>query len=88
MCVPRLLLQAALPHMKEGASIINTSSVTAYKGSPKLVDYSATKGAQVGASMHVYDALLGKQLCAFQGAQRLVRHHGVSASCAQCRRTW
>jgi NAD(P)-dependent dehydrogenase (short-subunit alcohol dehydrogenase family) len=42
-----LLRQAALPHMKEGSSIINTSSVTAYKGSPKLVDYSATKGAQV-----------------------------------------
>lgn len=43
-----LLLQAALPHLKEGASIINTSSVTAYKGSPGLVDYSSTKGAQVG----------------------------------------
>jgi hypothetical protein len=42
-----LLLQAALPHMKEGSSIINTSSITAFKGSPKLVDYSATKGAQV-----------------------------------------
>jgi NAD(P)-dependent dehydrogenase (short-subunit alcohol dehydrogenase family) len=42
-----LLLQAALPHMKEGASIINTSSVTAYKGSPGLIDYSSTKGAQV-----------------------------------------
>jgi NAD(P)-dependent dehydrogenase (short-subunit alcohol dehydrogenase family) len=42
-----VLLQAALLHMKEGSSIINTSSVTAYKGSPKLVDYSAAKGAQV-----------------------------------------
>jgi hypothetical protein len=42
-----LLLQAALPHMKEGSSIINTSSVTAYKGSPSLIDYSSTKGAQV-----------------------------------------
>jgi NAD(P)-dependent dehydrogenase (short-subunit alcohol dehydrogenase family) len=36
--------------MKEGSSIINTSSSTAFKGSPKLVDYSATKGAQVRSS--------------------------------------
>lgn len=35
----------ALPHLKEGASIINTTSVTAYRGSPELIDYSATKGA-------------------------------------------
>lgn len=39
--------QAALPHLGEGASIINTTSVTAYKGSPELLDYSSTKGAQV-----------------------------------------
>jgi NAD(P)-dependent dehydrogenase (short-subunit alcohol dehydrogenase family) len=44
------VLQAALPHLKEGASIINTSSVTAFKGSPSLLDYSSTKGAQVGAT--------------------------------------
>jgi len=37
----------ALPHMKRGASIINTTSVTAYRGSPGLVDYSSTKGAIV-----------------------------------------
>ncbi|KAK4687766.1 hypothetical protein P7C73_g2351, partial [Tremellales sp. Uapishka_1] len=35
----------ALPHMKRGGSIINTSSVTAFKGSPTMLDYSATKGA-------------------------------------------
>ncbi|KAF9015667.1 hypothetical protein BDQ17DRAFT_1341443 [Cyathus striatus] len=35
----------ALPHLKRGSSIINTTSVTAYKGSPALVDYSSTKGA-------------------------------------------
>lgn len=39
------LTQAALPHMSKGDTIVNTSSVTAYKGSPELIDYSATKGA-------------------------------------------
>ncbi|OMO62500.1 Short-chain dehydrogenase/reductase SDR [Corchorus capsularis] len=37
----------ALKHMKEGSTIINTTSVTAYKGNPKLLDYTATKGAIV-----------------------------------------
>lgn len=40
-----LLTKAALPSMKEGGAIINTTSVTAYKGNPKLIDYSSTKGA-------------------------------------------
>jgi NAD(P)-dependent dehydrogenase (short-subunit alcohol dehydrogenase family) len=41
------MAQAALKHMKKGASIINTTSVTAYRGSPHLVDYASTKGAIV-----------------------------------------
>ena len=39
------LVKAALPHMPEGGAIVNTSSITAFKGSPDLLDYSATKGA-------------------------------------------
>ncbi|AOI61433.1 SDR family oxidoreductase [Burkholderia diffusa] len=39
--------QAALSHMKAGGRIVNTASVTAYHGSPKLPDYSSTKGAIV-----------------------------------------
>lgn len=37
----------ALPHLKEGSAIINTTSVTAYRGSEELLDYSSTKGAIV-----------------------------------------
>jgi NAD(P)-dependent dehydrogenase (short-subunit alcohol dehydrogenase family) len=40
-------VRAALPHLAAGARIINTTSVTAYRGSPHLLDYSATKGAIV-----------------------------------------
>ena len=39
------MARAALPHMQQGASIINTGSVTGLFGSPKLIDYSTTKGA-------------------------------------------
>jgi NAD(P)-dependent dehydrogenase (short-subunit alcohol dehydrogenase family) len=41
------LTQAALDHMPPGSAIVNSASVTAYKGNPKLLDYSATKGAIV-----------------------------------------
>ena len=39
------MTKAVLPNLKSGSSIINTSSITAYQGSPDLIDYSATKGA-------------------------------------------
>jgi NAD(P)-dependent dehydrogenase (short-subunit alcohol dehydrogenase family) len=39
------LVQAALPHLRRGASIINCTSVVSFKGSEDLLDYSATKGA-------------------------------------------
>ena len=39
--------RAVISHMKAGGSIINTASVTAFEGNPRLIDYSATKGAAV-----------------------------------------
>jgi NAD(P)-dependent dehydrogenase (short-subunit alcohol dehydrogenase family) len=41
------ITKAALKHLKKGSCIINTSSVTAYRGSPSLIDYSSAKGAIV-----------------------------------------
>jgi len=50
----------ALPHMKKGGSIINTSSVTAYRGSKALIDYSATKGAIVSFTRSLSENLVQK----------------------------
>ncbi|HKS31769.1 MAG TPA: SDR family oxidoreductase [Chthoniobacterales bacterium] len=54
------LVKAALRHLEEGAAIINTTSVTAYKGSPKLLDYSSTKGAIVAFTRSLSQALADK----------------------------
>ena len=39
------LVQAARPHLKKGAAIINCTSITMYQGAKELLDYSSTKGA-------------------------------------------
>lgn len=54
------LTKAALPHLKAGARIINTASVTAYRGSPGLLDYSATKGAIVAFTRSLSQQLAGQ----------------------------
>lgn len=55
------LTKAALPCLDKGSSIINTASVTAYKGHPMLVDYSATKGAIVSFTRSLSMNLIGSK---------------------------
>ena len=62
------IAKEALKHLKEGDSIINTTSVTAYRGSEHLLDYSSTKGAIVS-----FTRSLSKML-----AEKKIRVNGVA----------
>jgi NAD(P)-dependent dehydrogenase (short-subunit alcohol dehydrogenase family) len=54
------LTKAALKHLQEGSAIINTTSVTAYKGNQQLLDYSSTKGAIVAFTRSLSQSLAEK----------------------------
>ena len=53
------LVQAARPHLKSGAAIVNCTSVTMYQGASTLLDYSATKGAITAFTRSLSESLVG-----------------------------
>jgi NAD(P)-dependent dehydrogenase (short-subunit alcohol dehydrogenase family) len=56
------LVKAALPNLSKGSAIVNTTSVTAYKGHPQLIDYSSTKGAIVAFTRSLALSLVDKDI--------------------------
>lgn len=56
------IVKAALPLLNEGSRIINTSSVTAYKGNASLLDYSATKGAIISFTRSLAEQLAERKI--------------------------
>jgi len=56
------MVKATMKHLKKGAAIINTTSVTAYKGSAHLLDYSSTKGAITAFTRSLSQALADKDI--------------------------
>jgi len=53
-------IKATLPYLERGSAIVNTASVTAYRGSPHLLDYAATKGAIVSFTRSLAQSLVEK----------------------------
>ncbi len=56
------MAKAALEHLPDGGAIVNTASITAYKGNKELLDYSATKGAIVSFTRSLSQALLDRNI--------------------------
>jgi NAD(P)-dependent dehydrogenase (short-subunit alcohol dehydrogenase family) len=56
------LVQAAVPHLKPGAAIVNCTSVTMYQGSKELLDYSSTKGAITAFTRSLSENLIEKSI--------------------------
>lgn len=56
------MIRSVLPYLKEGDSIINTASITAYNGEKKLIDYSSTKGAIVSLTRSLSLSLAEKKI--------------------------